>query len=432
MDNNIHTFKKINVKLYPIYKMFSWDLLFYYSIYFLFLNRIKNLETSEILLITSFYPIFKFVLQLPCTYIVQKLGKRNTLIIGNISVCISILLLIFANNAKLIILSDLFSAFGFVIKPICETGILYDSIIKTNERGNKFSKIEGRGSALYYYLDAITSISTGFLFVINGYLPMIFCLLICTISTVISFKFKEIYPITEQNKLHKDSNLNLNKYLYNLKSSIRYFITSSRLKSLILFSGILYGLLSILITLRSSLLSELQVPEQYFGIIFAILGLLSGFTANRQNLIHNKFRNKTLTYIAMPCVFSCIISGLAVIFSISNTFTIIIVLLTFAIQFIIKGPFFTLIKRYFSSFATSSVRTKIYSLNNLSESFFRMLISLVASLILSITNNTAYILVVIGCIFTIIFIALLEYMKTRVGLKPTQYEKKEIEFQDLK
>ena len=30
--------KKYNRKIYPIYKMFSWDLLFYYSIIFLFLT----------------------------------------------------------------------------------------------------------------------------------------------------------------------------------------------------------------------------------------------------------------------------------------------------------------------------------------------------------------------------------------------------------
>ncbi len=28
--------KKINAKLYPFYKMISWDLLFYYSIIYLF------------------------------------------------------------------------------------------------------------------------------------------------------------------------------------------------------------------------------------------------------------------------------------------------------------------------------------------------------------------------------------------------------------
>lgn len=31
--------QKYNIKLYPIYKAVSWDLLFYYAIYFVFLTR---------------------------------------------------------------------------------------------------------------------------------------------------------------------------------------------------------------------------------------------------------------------------------------------------------------------------------------------------------------------------------------------------------
>lgn len=34
--------RKINMKLFPIHKMLSWDLLFYYTINFLFLTQVKT------------------------------------------------------------------------------------------------------------------------------------------------------------------------------------------------------------------------------------------------------------------------------------------------------------------------------------------------------------------------------------------------------
>ena len=34
--------RKVNARLYPIYKMISWDLLFYYSIIYLFKNYGKE------------------------------------------------------------------------------------------------------------------------------------------------------------------------------------------------------------------------------------------------------------------------------------------------------------------------------------------------------------------------------------------------------
>ena len=50
--------RKYNQNLYKIYKMLSWDLLFYYTISFLFLTKAKGLSTSEILFADAFYPIF--------------------------------------------------------------------------------------------------------------------------------------------------------------------------------------------------------------------------------------------------------------------------------------------------------------------------------------------------------------------------------------
>ena len=75
-----------NLKLYPIYKMFSWDLLFYYAIIFLFLLKAKGLSASEIFFADAFYPIFKLLFQFRCIRISDYLGKRKAILIGNIFV----------------------------------------------------------------------------------------------------------------------------------------------------------------------------------------------------------------------------------------------------------------------------------------------------------------------------------------------------------
>lgn len=45
----LNKIKRNNAKLYPIYKMFSWDLLFFYSVEFLFYTITKKVTASEIL-----------------------------------------------------------------------------------------------------------------------------------------------------------------------------------------------------------------------------------------------------------------------------------------------------------------------------------------------------------------------------------------------
>ena len=76
--------KKNNIRIYPIYKMLSWDLLFYYSIIFLFLTQAKGISAADVLLGESLYPIFKFILLIPLTAFIGKIGKRKSLIIANL------------------------------------------------------------------------------------------------------------------------------------------------------------------------------------------------------------------------------------------------------------------------------------------------------------------------------------------------------------
>ena len=60
----------------------------------------------------------------------------------------------------------------------------------------------------------------------------------------------------------------------------------------------------------------------------------------------------------------------------------------------------------------------------------RAIITLLASACLRITTTSNTILV-IGCILTIVFVLLLDKMRTKVGLKPEEYPKKEIEFLEI-
>ena len=50
--------KRNNARLYPIYKMLSWDLLCFYSIEFLFYTKTKGVTASEVLIINAFYMLY--------------------------------------------------------------------------------------------------------------------------------------------------------------------------------------------------------------------------------------------------------------------------------------------------------------------------------------------------------------------------------------
>ena len=142
--------KQINVNLYTRYKMLSWDLLFYYAIIFLFFTQTKGISAADVLLAESFYPIFKIIFLVPATILINSLGKRKSLIIGNFFVFLAIFVYIIGLNFAFIVIGELFSAIGFIIKGVCESNMIYDSLEKNEKRGARFAKIEGQGTSYYY------------------------------------------------------------------------------------------------------------------------------------------------------------------------------------------------------------------------------------------------------------------------------------------
>jgi len=420
--------KKYNEKLFPIYKMFSWDLLFYYSISFLFLTQNKGLTASQILFADSFYPIFKLIFQIPCVNVVEIVGKRKSLIIANVFIMLSILALILGNGIIFVIISNALMAFGYTIKDICEPLVLNDCITDTKHPRTTFSNIDGKGSAYWYYLDAITATICGFLYVFNNYIPIFLCLAMCIIACLLSFKFMPFEDTSKRSSTGETKSFKV--YFKDLKIAFRNIFKSNRLKALLLFSGIFSALLKIRLTIASSLFTEIGLKEEYFGIVFAALTVLSGISSKYQDFYHKKFRNTLLTKFSLAFSISMVITGLTSIICKNFTVTFIIVFIMYAVQYVIKGPYHTLIKRYLNSFSSPSMETKIYSANTLIESSFSTLIYWASSLLLDVIP-TSFAVVILGCIFTIILIFILDYMKTRIGLKPEEYKKSDIYFTEI-
>ena len=109
----------------------------------------------------------------------------------------------------------------------------------------------------------------------------------------------------------------------------------------------------------------------------------------------------------------------------------IIILGAYMIYGFINGMYYTIIDRYLMTFANKDIDTQITAVYNLFRNATRMLFGFLASFILGITTS-ANALIIVGIIFTIIFIAISQYMKTRLGLKPEEYSKEERKYDELK
>lgn len=413
--------KKRNIKIFLFYKMISWDLLFFYAIIFLYLVQVKKLSAQQILLSEALYNVAIMIFIIPSGKIVDKIGKKNSVIIANICVSISIAIILIMKSFYHLIIAYTVMAFGYSIKAIAENIILYDSLPNGSKRGKIFSIIDGKASSYYYYIDAISAVTTGFLYVVNPYIPIVLCLIMCIISTILSCKFQHTNTV-EKTKTDKNEKVSL-------KEAFHYVRGSKRIQYLILFYAVFSALLYVLTSLRSSIFEDLNLNAQYFGIIYAILQIISGTTARYQNIIQNKFKNETLAVLSIPLTLSCIFIGILGGLKPDNfIFSIIIIL--FIIQNIIKGPYRTLIVRYMNNFTNKAIRTKLTTIESLVYYAVAVIFSLTCSWLLGITT-TANTFIVIGVITAFLLGTLLYFMKGKVGLKPEQYSEEDLRYSHL-
>lgn len=415
--------RKQNMKLYSMYRAISMDLIFYYAIEFLFLTQVKHISASEVVLKTSFYALFMILLQIPANILIYKIGTRKSTILANIFNTASILIVIFAKDLVSLIIAEFFSAICFSIKDISDTTLLNMSIPEGEKKGEIFSKIEGRGNKNYYYINAITSFLAGYLYIINPYIPVIGTLLIAISATILSVGFQEI---KESKSTEKEKNI-ITKNITDVKESFKYIIKSNRLRSLLLYSGIMWGIFSLASTYRTSLLEDIGISAIWISIITAIVDIAAGIGSKKQLKIHKMLKNKTLSALAIITVIMIWISGLVGISNLLPNIIMILITIFFIIINASKGAYGVLMTRYLSNFTNSTILPKIYSINSMSKNFFKMIIGFLGSYILSITN-TANSLILTGIISTIVVISLIGYMKTRTGLKPGEYKKEDIEF----
>lgn len=415
--------KKHNARLYPIYKMCSWDLLFYYAISFVFLTQTKGMDVASVMMTDAMYPLFKILFQLPTLTLIDKVGKRNSLVLANICLSICLIIMILSNGIPMVLLAYIVMAFAFAIKSTAETNLLFDSVTTRKGKG-MFARLEEIGARNYYFLDGITSVFTGFLFVINGYIPIIVSIGFTVIATALSTCFKEVYTV--QNKEIKSLKIRIQEYVEQLKSAFRFIIKSHRLQAILAFTFFFDGLIYTSYTLREGLLTELGVSAQYFAIIISVLTVISGIAANAQEVIHNKFKNRALTFISVIYILSFILVGVICLFVKNGIVSIILVLGIYAIQYTLQSPYAILNSKYLKSFASADMRMKIATTFELVKSISSFVIALMASVMLSYMSPQLSFLT-IGIIFSVIIAIVLIWMKGRFGLQPEQYRKEDIE-----
>lgn len=259
---------------------------------------------------------------------------------------------------------------------------------------------------------------------VNPYIPILLSLSVLIIVTALSIFFIE--PIRKSSK----KKIKSVEQFKELREAFKFVLKSERVKSLILYVAIMSGIISILSNYEISMMEELEVPASSLGILFAILGIVAGMATKKQEKLHNKLKNQTLSILGFSIIGTCILSGIAGIMAEKYQVLIIVIIGLYIIKYIFRAMYDPLIEKYMSNFTNEEIDTKIFTANNFLKGISGALSGILASFLLD-RMETAYCMIIVGVIFGILMTLVNKFMKTRVGLRPEEYPKEEVKYDKI-
>lgn len=417
--------RKKNMRIYSVHRMLTFDLLFYYAIKFLFLTQVKGFTASDIVTVSAFLGLFKVLFQIPITVVIDKIGNRRSLIIADLFQATSVTVIMLSNSLPVLIIGNLFGAIAVAMKDVAEPGLLNSSIPDVKEKSQIYSKIDGKSVGNFYYISAFSAIVSGFLFDINGYIPMTICVIILLISALLATGFTELTPVQKQENIKKY----YKTYFRDLKLAFSFIFNSSRLKALMLFSGVMYGIIMVMNTYEMGLLDEMGLSASITGIIYAIMQIVAGISSKHHEKIHQKYKNKTLSIVGVSYTLACLMAGIIAVTGLPYWLIIGIIVATYAVRYLSTGFYYVLIKKYITNFTNGEVANKVYSAHSFVIGLGNLIICAFGAVISS-NFSVKHSMIIFGIVFFTIMILILNYMRTRVGLDPNSYRKKDINYKE--
>lgn len=415
--------RKYNMRLYAIYTTVGFDLLFYYGIKVLYLSQVKHISDANIVFLSTIYALASIVSVVIATIVNNRTSNRKTLIVGDTFNVISVLMLIIGTDFSQMAIAEVLNAVAFAMKNISSGPMLEESIPKTDKKDKIFTFIDEKAYFKYCIISAISTVVAGYLYNINPYIPMFLCLLFTIISLIVAVRFVEI------NKKNKNRDASMIKAVKDLKEGFIYTIKSKRIRALLLSVGFLWGVFSLFIIYQTTLLKNMKVTAQYIGIIAMFLELARGYGGRWANQYNETYKNRTLTNISMVVATAFIIAGIGSSLNIPFAMQLVVVIIAFTVISILRGIYMVIYKKYVNNFSNVKILPTIYSMTNLYWNLSRIVITFIGSFVLTIVD-IKFGMIVMGIVFIVLAFLIYTYMKTRVGLKPEEYNKEDLKYAD--
>ncbi|NQV08784.1 MFS transporter [Candidatus Woesearchaeota archaeon] len=250
----------------------------------------NNLNMIQVMILETIFTIALFLFEIPSGAFADKVGRKASLALSNISLCVAFVLFGLGNSFFIFIIAQIFCALFWALKSGADSAFIYDSL-KEIKRENEYARIFGIGSSIWAFTLAGLSIISTTLSVYLGYRMLFFISAgFFFVGFLIALTFKEP-PI------HK--HLQESNYFKHIKKAIKFTYTHKIIRNLIIYYGLFAALGHLTYFLIQPYYTFTNLSINVLGIAMTCLFLFEGLGFLFAQNIIKRFTEKKLLFLLM-------------------------------------------------------------------------------------------------------------------------------------
>lgn len=308
----------------------------------------NGLDMQQILLLQAAFSTSLILFEVPSGYIADVVGRKFTIVIGNVFVTIAFGFYAYAYTFNEFLVVELLLGIGSSLLSGADSALLYDTLLEIKKE-EKYAQYAGRLGSVANFSEGIAAIIGGELALISLRTPLYVEAILVLISVPIALTLVEPKRHTiEKNENSFKSILRIVRYALHGHAEIKWLILYSSLVGLSTFT---------IVWFVQPYLQAAEMPLRYFGISWAVLQFSVGIFALLAYRIERALgRKRSLVSLIL-------LSSLAyILLSQLHTLWAAPLLFTFYLVRGINGP---VINDYLNRIVTSDIRATVLSVKSL-------------------------------------------------------------------
>jgi MFS family permease len=282
-----------DLRLFYLFRLLATSYL-YVPIFMLFMEE-RGLSFGERMALGSLYSAVVILVEVPTGVFADRIGRRQSMMLGAATMVISCLLAFEANSFAAFAVAEALAAVSMALCSGADSAYLFDLLA---ERGvaHQYGRRESTASAWHLMGSAIAFAGSGYLASLDLALPYLVTACVATAAMVVAMLLRDDRPRQRAAGSLPSASAVLRAWAGHMRLAVRDVGASPRLGWIIGYSAVVFVLLRATVYLYQPYLATRGLDVRDIGLVFAAVYVVASIVAHRAYQLRRRFGDDMLLW----------------------------------------------------------------------------------------------------------------------------------------